>query len=124
MVALASLKLEHLAASFIVDADHFFRTKPFWEWPNLISLVLTSSLLGLDEDALEIAAMLEAAAAAAMKMPRLGTLEIWNGRKGLAALFKYQVFGDTRRVVITWRATWNLTMEPSTTQAWEGVPTV
>jgi hypothetical protein len=42
MIALASLKLEHLAVSFIVDASYFFEIEPSWEWPNLISLVLTS----------------------------------------------------------------------------------
>lgn len=44
IVALTSLKLEHLAASFIVDASHFFNIEPSWEWPNLTSLVLTSKL--------------------------------------------------------------------------------
>ncbi|KAI0802310.1 hypothetical protein GGR55DRAFT_692269 [Xylaria sp. FL0064] len=41
-VALASFKLEHLAASFIVDASHFFEVEPSWEWPNLTSLGLAA----------------------------------------------------------------------------------
>lgn len=121
MVALASLKLEHVAASFLVDADHFFRIEPSWEWPNLTSLVLTSNLLRPVEDSANITAMLEAAAATAMKMPRLESMEIWNGRKGLAALFKVQASCETRRVLITWRATWTLVMEPSVVRAWEAV---
>jgi hypothetical protein len=121
VVALASLKLEHLAASFIVDASHFFNTEPSWEWPNLTSLVLTSKLLTPDKTFIEIKAMLQAAAAAALKMPQLKTLEIWNGRRGLAALFKYQAFRNIQQAVITWRGTWELTMEPSTIQAWEAV---
>lgn len=121
MVALASLKLEHLAASFMIDAEHFFRSEPFWEWPNLISLVLTSNLLIPGGNSVEILTLLKTAAATAMRMPRLETLEIWNGRKGLAALFKYQAFCDTRKAKITWRATWNLTMEPSLIKAWEAV---
>ncbi|KZL81154.1 hypothetical protein CI238_08225 [Colletotrichum incanum] len=80
MVALTSLKLEHLAASFIADASHFFEIHPAWEWPNLTSLILTSKLLTPDENSIEIGAMLRAAAAAAMKMPQLETMEIWNGR--------------------------------------------
>ncbi|KAI1348559.1 hypothetical protein F5Y01DRAFT_306650 [Xylaria sp. FL0043] len=103
-VALASFKLDHLAASFIVDASHFFEIEPSWEWPNLTSLVLTSGLLTPDEDTAEIEAMLQAAATAAMKMPQLKTMEIWNGRKGLAALFKYQAFRNIERAIITWRA--------------------
>ncbi|KAM0250667.1 hypothetical protein ACHAQJ_008544 [Trichoderma viride] len=121
MIALASLKLEHLAASFIADASYFFDIEPSWEWPNLNSLVLTSKLLTPDENSTEIEAMLHAAAAAARKMPQLETMEIWNGRKGLAALFKYQAFRDRRQATITWRGTWKLTMEPSIIQAWEAV---
>lgn len=121
MIALASLKLEHLAASFIVDASHFFEIEPSWEWPNLISLVLTSKLLAPDENQIEIGAMLKAAAAAATKMPQLEIMEIWNGRKGLAAVFKYQAFRDNQQAIITWRGTWKLTIEPSIIQAWEAV---
>jgi len=82
MIALASLKLEHLAASFIGDASHFFEIEPSWEWPNLISIVLTSKVLTPDENSINIGAMLQAAAVAALKMPQLETMEIWNGRKG------------------------------------------
>ena len=121
IVALASLKLEHLAASFIVDARHFFEIEPSWEWPNLTSLVLTSKLLTPDENSIEIGAMLRAAAAAAIKMPQLETMEIWNRRKGLAALFKYQAFRDIQEAIIIWRGTWKLTMKPSIIQAWEAV---
>jgi hypothetical protein len=121
MIALASLKLEHLAASFIVDASHFFEIEPSWEWPNLISLVLTSKVLTPDENSIDIGAMLQAAAAAAIKMPQLETMEIWNGRKGLAALFKYQAFRDIQEAIIIWRGTWKLTIEPTIIQAWEAV---
>ncbi|KAI1368514.1 hypothetical protein F5Y08DRAFT_326046 [Xylaria arbuscula] len=121
MVALASLKLEHLAASFIVDASHFFEKEPSWEWPNLTSLVITSKLLAPNENPVKIGSMLQTAAAAAMKMPQLETMEIWNGRKGLAALFKYHAFRNTQQARITWRGTWELTIEPSTMKAWEAV---
>ena len=63
--------------------------------------------------------MLQAAAAAARKIPQLETMEIWNGRKGLAALFKYQAFHDKQRAIIIWRGTWVLTMEPSILRAWK-----
>ncbi|KAK1976568.1 hypothetical protein LZ30DRAFT_763594 [Colletotrichum cereale] len=121
MVALASLKLEHIAASFIADASHFFEVNPGWEWPSLTSLVVTSKLLTPGEEPIKIGAMLRAAAAAAMKMPRLETMEIWNGRKGLAAFFRYQAFRNMQQAVIVWRGTWKLAMEPSVIQAWEAV---
>lgn len=98
-----------------------FNIEPSWEWPNLTLLVLTSKLLTPDENLIEIGAMLQAAAAAARKMPRLETMEIWNGRKGLAALFKYQAFRDRQQATIIWRGTWKLTIEPSIIQAWEAI---
>lgn len=124
MVALTSLELEHLAASFIVDASHFFEVAADWKWPNLTSLVLTSQRLTPNAKPTEIGAMLQAAAAAAIKMPQLETMEIWNGRKGLAALFKYQASRKYRQATITWRGTWRLTgmhMNASVVQAWEAV---
>lgn len=121
IVALASLQLEHLAASFLVDARHFFAIEPSWEWSNLTTLVLTSKVLRPGEDPVEIGAMLHAAAAAAMRMPRLETMEIWNGRIGLAAVFRYQTLRNARQATVTWRATWELTMEPSLIRAWEAV---
>ncbi|KAK0715168.1 hypothetical protein B0H67DRAFT_634640 [Lasiosphaeris hirsuta] len=90
MIALASLRLEHLAASFLVDARRFFSIEPSWEWPNPTSIVLTSKMLRPGEDPVKSGAMLQAAAAAALRMPRLETMEIWNGRKWLAAIFRYQ----------------------------------
>jgi hypothetical protein len=62
--------------------------------------VLTSKVLTPDENSIDIGAMLQAAAAAAIKMPQLETMEIWNGRKGLAALFKYQAFRDIQEAII------------------------
>lgn len=121
IIAVASLRLEHLAASFIVDAIHFFEIEPLPAWSNLTSLVLTSKLLAPNENPVEIGAMLQTAAKKAIKMPQLQTMEIWNGRRGLAALFQYQAFRGTQHAIITWRGTWDFTLEPSTIQAWEAV---
>ncbi|KAF5022621.1 hypothetical protein F66182_5336 [Fusarium sp. NRRL 66182] len=106
MIALTSLPLEHLAASFIIEASHFFAIDPSWEWPNLISLVLTSRLLTPEEISTKIDALLQAAAVAALRMPRLETMEIWNGQKGLAALFQYRVIRGSQQTRILWRGTW------------------
>lgn len=83
--------------------------------------MLTSKLLTPEESPVEIASMLQAAAAAAKKMPQLETMEIWNGRKGLAALFKYQALRNIKQVRIIWRCTWKSTMGQSVIQAWEAV---
>ena len=120
-IANISLKLEHLSASFIVDAEHFFEAcRSSWRWPDLTSLALTSQLLAPDERPSEINNMLRRAAAVAMKMPNLGTMEIWNGREGLAMLFKYQTARDGQ-AVITRRGTWEFSLEPSLVRAWEAV---
>lgn len=121
-VARASLNLEHLSASFIVDASYFFDAREHsWRWPNLTSLALTSRLLAPDESPVEVDNMLRSAAAAAMKMPKLETMEIWNGREGLAMLFRYQLARGGRPAVITCRGTWEFALRTPVVQAWEGV---
>ncbi|KAJ6064052.1 hypothetical protein N7499_012732 [Penicillium canescens] len=58
-VAKASLKLEYLSASFIVDASYFFYAcEPHWKWPSMTLLTLTSQLLTPDESPIEIDNML------------------------------------------------------------------
>ena len=120
-VANASLNLEHLSVSFMVDASDFFDARELsWKWPNLTWLALTSRLLVPEESPMELDSMLRAAAAAALKMPNIETMEIWNGAKGLAMLFRYQRAGR-RPAVITCRGTWELTLRPLVIQAWDSV---
>jgi hypothetical protein len=121
-VANASLTLEHLSASFLVEASHFFHARELsWKWPNLTWLALTSRLLVPQERPTELDDMLQAAAAAAMRMPNLETMEIWNGEKGLAMLFRYQCAERGRPAVITCKGTWELTLRPLVIQAWDSV---
>lgn len=118
----ASLKLEHLSVSFIVDASHFFRAcEPSWEWPNLTSLTLTSQLLTPDGSACEIENMLQMAAAVAINMPNLQCMEIWNGREGLAMLFRYQLSRQWEPAVITWRGTRKFFLQSPVVESWEAV---
>lgn len=65
--------------------------------------------------------MLQAAAAAAIKMPCINTLELWNGGNGLACLFRYQASEDYRPVTITWRGNWDLPLTHQVIQSWEAV---
>lgn len=121
-VANASLKLEHLSASFMVDASYFFQAcKPSWNWSNLTWLALTSRLLSLYESPVNIDKMLIAAAVAAMKMPNLQTMEIWNGEAGLAMLFRYQRGEGGQTAVITRKGMWEYALGPDVIQAWEAV---
>ncbi|TVY84502.1 hypothetical protein LSUE1_G000647 [Lachnellula suecica] len=122
-IAKASLALEHLFASFIVDASNFFNARELtWTWPNLTWLALTSRLLAPQESPTELDHMLRAAAAAALKMPNLRTMEIWRGETGLAAVFRYQrPEARNRPAVITCRGTGELTLRPLVHQAWDAV---
>lgn len=122
-IAKASLKLEHLSASFIEDASHFFDAacETSCKWPNLTSLVLTSPSLTPDGDLVTVYALLQAAATAASNMPKIRTMEIWNGRRGLAGLFRYQLTERDRPAVVTWRGTWGLTLPSQSRQVWEAV---
>ena len=54
-------------------------------------------------------------------MPKLKTLEIWNGQEGLAALFRYRRAGPEGPAMVTWRGTWELALGPPVTKAWEAV---
>ncbi|VUC24435.1 unnamed protein product [Clonostachys rosea] len=113
-IAEASLNLESLSVSYLSDASLFFDAYKFSTvWPNLRSIALTSQLLRPDADIKTINGLLEKAATAALGMPKLETLEIWNGQKGVAALLRYQ----PSRAALTWRATWELTISSSIIQA-------
>lgn len=109
----------------MADASYFFHARErSWKWPNLTSLALTSRLFAPDESPIKIENMLQAAAAAAMKMPNLEIMEIWNGQVELAALFRYQPAGEGRPAVITWKGTWDFALRPPVIQAWEAVALV
>ncbi|CAH0026322.1 unnamed protein product [Clonostachys rhizophaga] len=117
-IAQASLNLECLSASYLADASFFFDAcDPSMMWPNLRSMALTSQLLRPETSKRTINALLQKAATAVLGMPKLETLEIWNGRKGVAALLRYQ----PSRATLTWKATWELDISSSVIQAFEKI---
>ncbi|OAA53005.1 hypothetical protein ISF_09068 [Cordyceps fumosorosea ARSEF 2679] len=121
-LARVSLHLTILSASFMVDAGHFFSARQHsWTWNKLTSLALTSRVLTNDADPLDINSMLRDAAAAALAMPRLETMELWNGRRGVAMLFRYQRAQDGQPAIITVRGTSKLDLGITVTQAWDAV---
>ncbi|TFB02235.1 hypothetical protein CCMA1212_005989 [Trichoderma ghanense] len=116
---------DSLSASFMVDAESFFALdegQPPKRWPNLRRLFLTSQLLAPDQDDTRITKMLRAAARAAAYMPKLETLQIWNGRQKLAALFKYEAATEQGHAsTITWRGTWEFLLQAPVIQAWQSL---
>ena len=65
--------------------------------------------------------MIQAAAAAAKNMPKLKTMEIWNGRKGLAGVLRYQASEFGRPASLTWRGSWDLQLDRHAIHAWKAV---
>ncbi|CAI0650935.1 unnamed protein product [Colletotrichum noveboracense] len=122
-LASASVQLTELSASFKVNASCFFWASKRYslEWRNLTRLALTARALTGDEDFEDISSMLRNAAGAALKMPKLETMELWNGRQGVAMLFRYQKARDGQSAVITVRGTLELALGSAVTEAWEAV---
>ncbi|KAL2195718.1 hypothetical protein P885DRAFT_39936, partial [Corynascus similis CBS 632.67] len=102
-VAELSRGYRHVAVAFLVDARDFFS---YWAWCTLESLSLTSQLLDPYADPVEREKMLLNASVPMGQMPKLRTLEIWNGRPQIAALFRYQRSELGYHAAITWKATW------------------
>jgi hypothetical protein len=99
---------------------------------GLATLTLTSGVLAPDASAQAINNLLGmVAVVAAARLPGLRLMELWNGGRGLACVFRYQVLPLPRMsssseegVVaarITWRATWDVKLEPVVVEAWEAV---
>lgn len=91
-----------------------------WSWSSLETLALTSILLTSprqSED--DINHLLEAASLAVRKMPRLHTMEIWNGNGNEhACFFRYSYDPDSRRASLTWKGTWAIDITESTADSW------
>ncbi|KAG4266477.1 hypothetical protein FPRO03_01761 [Fusarium proliferatum] len=124
-LARTSLHLEILSASFMVDASRFFaapQIQDSWTWGKLTSLALTSNVLTGDADPLHVDEMLQNAAAAASKMLRLNIMELWNGKKGVAMLFRYKrAREDGQPPIITIRGTSELALGAGVVEAWDMV---
>ncbi|KAG8168306.1 hypothetical protein KVR01_003995 [Diaporthe batatas] len=110
--------LREISASFLIEAASYFSYSTTGrEWYHLQSLTLTSDLLSPREHPRQIDQLLTNAAKAARNMPALRTMELWNGRPGLAALFRYQRI----YAAVIWRGTWNFTLRPAVVQAWKDI---
>lgn len=127
-LAKASLRLQHLSAAFITDVDLFWNeclSRTDWMWGQLQTLSLTSRILMPRNKSEDINRVLLSSAHAIRQMPQLLKLELWNGGKGYAAMFRFQSVraNVSRRASITWRGTWDLILESSVITAWEDART-
>ncbi|KAH6854041.1 hypothetical protein B0I37DRAFT_441106 [Chaetomium sp. MPI-CAGE-AT-0009] len=116
-----SLDLEQLSVSYLSNAEDFFGAcLQTWTWEHLRSLALTSALLQPAGNPGRIYALLSSAAAAALRMPKLHTLVLWNGRRGNACAFVYH-HQDRSRPYIAWRSTWDLELTHAVVEEWQTV---
>lgn len=119
-LARRSIGLAKLSASYIADANDFFKAcKSDWTWNNLTLLALTSRLLVSTTHYSIIRDMLVKAGTAALRMPKLQTMEIWNGTKQNACVFRYQT--TPYCTTLSWRRTWDLELEDEVVNVWKKV---
>ncbi|KAI1505026.1 hypothetical protein F5X99DRAFT_431132 [Biscogniauxia marginata] len=114
-----SLDLQHLAISFMINAEELFRhCQSTWSWSHLQSLALTSQLLQDGwEKRKQIETMLCRASDLVQKMPKIHTFVLWNGGKAHACAFIYRIGRDSASV--TWRGTWHLKLSPLVVKSWQ-----
>jgi hypothetical protein len=89
-VAERSLQLQRLSVPNLIDAVDFFTASPFIRWKELVWLSLTSKALKSQNKADMLEDLLVAAGSAAMRMPKLKMMEIWNGGPRYACIFRYK----------------------------------
>ncbi|KAF4496524.1 F-box domain containing protein [Fusarium agapanthi] len=119
-LAVASLSLETLSLSFIVEAVDFFgHCQEDWLWAALRSLTLTSRLLTCDGDSFEIHGLLQTAAQMAKRMPKLERLTVWNGGTNEACAFAYRK--QQHNASVTWQAKGGTKLNPAVYSAWENL---
>lgn len=125
----ASQHLQQLSLSFIVDASDFFRLcrpsdtehpnpglfQPAHNWQHLTSLTLTSKVLKTPSHS-PVNDLLLAAAMAAMKVPKLELMEIWNAKDRKAGIFRYDATAAFTK--ITWQCTADLSLSKDVQMAW------
>ncbi|KAF4512571.1 hypothetical protein G6O67_001691 [Ophiocordyceps sinensis] len=90
-------------------------------WANLESLAFTSQVLHPTVEGKSINDLLEAAAGAAMEMPKLRTMELWNGGSGFGCIFRYSRAEADACSTVSLRNTWGHELEPRVRRAWEDV---
>lgn len=117
--AYKSRELQHLAVSFIVNAEEVFRNcRKIWTWPQLESLALTSQLM---QDEYEYFPMIDSlicqAAVIVRRMPKIHTFVLWNGGRQNACAFIFRMVRDDAS--ITWRGSWRWEMTPRALERWQ-----
>lgn len=117
-----AVHLKHLSVSFLSDAMDCFKF-PANALPNLQSLAMTSQdYLQPTTGDWKVEKLLEEAAIAVTKLPKLQIMELWNCENGHAAIFRYEATERPRTCELIWRSSWyatESTMGANMMKAWE-----
>lgn len=117
-----SCEFEHLSISYMIDArDFFLSCQPSSTWPNLRSVALTSSLLQTKTHRQEIFTLLQDASLAALRMPQLESMVLWNRKYREACAVIFHRKNASRQATLTWRGTWNLELSHNVIKSWQKV---
>jgi len=117
-----SRDFERISISYMIDAQQFFKScQRSYTWHHLQSLILTSSILTLTAPPKEIFALLHDASLAALNLPQLETMVLWNSTHREACAVIYQTNKVSRHATLTWRGTWNLRLSHEVVESWQEV---
>lgn len=102
-----ALGIKHLSVSFLSDAMDCLEISDHTTFPSLQSIALTSQTYLQPEQSFD--ELLHKAARAAMKMPKLQIMEIWNCENDHAAIFRYEATGSPKSGAcrITFKCSWD-----------------
>ncbi|TQN65674.1 hypothetical protein CSHISOI_09749 [Colletotrichum shisoi] len=122
-----SYRLRDVTIYHAIDGADFFRlasarpggARPMPAWPNLRFLVLSCRHLAFSGAQSEAYDLLLTAARAAMRMPRLGCMELWWGEVNGGYIFRYRVDRDAATVTVV--ATSEAAPHPDVLKAWRRV---
>lgn len=121
-LASKSRDFEHLSISYMVDAQQFFNScQLYYTWRRLRSLILTSSILTPTAPRKEIYTLLCNASLAALNMPQLESMVLWNSKHGEACAVIYHRNKASRGGTLTWRGTWDLDLSHDVVESWQKV---
>lgn len=117
-VAHSAVNIKHLSVSFLSDAKDCLELAAY-TFPKLESLALTSQHW-LEPTQKNTEKLFYLAARAALKMPKLQIMEIWNCGGGNAAILRYEATAtaETSACRLTWRCSWRESENPI---EWDGV---
>lgn len=123
ILAKASLRLEQLSASSLVDAKHFFHAiQTDQVCKNIKSLALTSRMVQVTLRPArihKIHTLLNAAAGAAKYVSKLQIMEIWTGGVMYFRIFRYHAADDS--TALTSQSVWDKELELRVIDAQEEV---